>query len=178
MAVTLEEISGWLDQLEYKYTLKDGKAVLMTGNDTYTNIHFITPRDDGRIFEWSMNMLDMENKSAFKVKEHKYLQTLLRYLLQLNYTTKFGTWEYNSESGLIAFNVEIPLEDATMTFKQFERICSMTMMDTLESTNNIRTILETGEMPEEKKDEMMDMFKAMLAKAQKELEEATAEDGI
>lgn len=184
MAVTIEEISGWLDQLEYKYKLEDDKVVLMTGDEDSTNIHFVKAKDEGRIFEWSMSIVDEEKKEKFKVKEHEHLSTLLAYLLQLNYTTKFGTWEYDAKDGEIAFNVEIPLEDAKMTFKQFERICSLTM-DTLEYTDNIKKILATGEIPENKEDEMMEMLEALLAFtkqgslaiAKKKLEEET-EDGI
>ncbi len=176
MAVTLEEISGWLDQMEFKYKLEDDKIILFSSDEDSTNMHFLKAKDDGRIFEWKMIIVDEEKKEQFKVKEHEYLSTLLVYLLQVNYQTKFGTWEYDPKDGEITLNVEIPLEDAKMTYKQFERICSLTM-DTGEYTDNIKKILETGEIPVNKEDEMMQMLKALLVMAEKELE-AESEEGI
>ena len=176
MAVTLKEISGWLDQLELKYDLKDDKIIFFSGDESSTQMHVIKAREEGSIFEWSMGIVNDEQDGVFKVKEHKHLSTLLAYLLQVNYQTKFGTWEYDPKDGEITLNVEIPLEDAKMTFKQFKRICSLTL-DTDEYTDNIKKILETGEMPKNEEDEMMQMLKALLVMAEKELE-AETEDGI
>jgi len=176
MAVTLEEIAGWLEKQEFKHKVEDEKIILMTGNEDHTNIHVIKAKDDGRIFEWKMNIVDEEKKEQFKVKEHKYLPKLLSYLLQINYQTKFGTWEFDPKDGEIAFNVEIPLEDAVMTFEQFKRICSLTM-DTSEYTDNIRLILETGEPKEDNSEaELMARLEQLLAAVQEDLAEKTAED--
>lgn len=176
MAVTLTEISGWIDQLELKYDLKDDKIVFFSGEESSANMHVIKAKEEGCIFEWSMGIVNDEKDGIFNVKEHEHLSTLLTYLLQVNYQTKFGTWEYDPTDGEISLKVEIPLEDAKMTFNQFKRICSLTM-DTEEYTQNIKKILETGEMPESQEDEMMQMLKALLARAEKELE-AETEDGI
>ena len=176
MAVTLEEIAGWLEQQEFKHKIEDESIVVITGTEDTTNIHVIKAKDEGRIFEWKMGIVDEEKKEQFKVKEHKYLPQLLAYLLQVNYQTKFGTWEYDPEDGEVAFNVEIPLEDATMTFKQFKRICSLTM-DTSEYTNNIRHILETGEPKEDNSAaEMLEMLELLLEAAKKEKAEEEAKD--
>ena len=58
MAVTLDEISGWLEQLEYKYQKEEEQIMLMTGDDDSTSVHFIRAKDDGRIFEWKMSIID------------------------------------------------------------------------------------------------------------------------
>jgi len=176
MAVTLEEIGGWLDQMDLKYKLEEDKIVLLSGDEKTTNFHFLKAKDEGRIFEWNMIIVDDEKKEQFKVKEHEHLSTLLAYLLQINYQTKFGTWEYDPKDGEISLKVEIPLEDAKMTFKQFERICSLTF-DTEEYSQNFKEILETGKMPKSQEDELLEMFQAMLAMAKKELE-AETEEGI
>ena len=176
MAVTLKEISGWLDQLELKYDLGDDKIIFFSGEEDSAQMHVIKAREEGSIFEWSMGIVNDEQDGIFKVKEHEHLSTLLAYLLQVNLQTKFGTWEYDTKDGEISLKVEIPLEDAKMTFKQFKRICSLTM-DTGEYTQNINKILETGEIPENKEEEMMQMLKALLVMAEKELEEE-AEEGI
>ncbi len=176
MAVTLEEISGWLDQLELKYDMKDEKIVFFLDDDNSTKMHVLKAKEEGCLFEWNMRIVNDEQDGVFKVKEHEYLSTLLAYLLQINYQTKFGTWEYDPKDGEINLNVEIPLEDAKMTFNQFKRICSLTL-DTYEFTDNIKKILETGEMPKNQEDELLEMFQAMLAMAKKELE-AETEDGI
>jgi len=174
MAVTLEEISEWLEQQEYNFGLEEDKIVLITSGEDSQSLHRIRAKDDGRIFEW--NMVIVDETTALKVKEHKHLQTLLVYLLQMNYTTKFGTWEYDPTDGEIAFNIEIPLEDAVMTFKQFERICSMTM-NTETQTNNIKKILETGEMPKDDEDERLAILEELLAKLMTQAaEEETAAD--
>jgi len=73
-----------------------------------------------------------------------YIETLLPQLLLYNYHLKFGTWEYHKDRGDLRFTVEIPLEDAKMTFKQFEKIIS-TVQSTLEQVRDIRNIVTTGE---------------------------------
>ena len=171
MAVTLQEIAGWLEEQEFKFQQEDEKIIMMTGGDDNTNFHVIKARDEGKIFEWKMSIVDEEKKDQLKVKEHKHLLPLLTYLLQINFQTKFGTWEYDPADGEIALNVEIPLEDATMTFNQFKRICTLTM-DTSEYTENIASILETGAVKEgASTDEMLAMLEGMLEELKRGEEE-------
>lgn len=179
MAVTLDEIDGWLNELGIKYSKEEDSMVLASSNESTTTLHRIRASDEGRTFEWTMGIVDDEKKGQYKLKEHKHLQTVLAYLLQVNLNTKFGTWEYNPSDGAIEFSVEIPLEDATMTFEQFKRICGVAM-DNFEYIEGIKKILETGSFPEDSEDEIMQLLSDLLvlAKSEKAGLEAATEDGI
>ena len=164
MAVTLEQIAGYLKELELKFTHdeEDERIVLFSGTEDSPYAHFIRTREDGGIFEWNMQILD-ENKDTLKIKDKKYAGKVLEHLLYLNYQTKFGTWEFDPSDGEVRLAVEIPLEDALMTVKQFTRIASL-MMDISSDVDDIMKILNTGELPKDDNEaEMIAKLEAMLA---------------
>lgn len=165
MAFTLEQITGYLDNVEFKYKheKEEERIVLVSGDEDSTYLHFIRAKEDGDIFEWNMQILD-ENKDNLTIKNHKYENKVLSYILYLNYSTKFGTWEYDPSDGDIRLAVEIPLEDALMTEKQFMRIMSLMIKDAAKASDEILSILETGEIPKDDSDaEMIAKLEEMLA---------------
>ena len=179
MAVQLEEIAGFLDNAELKYKHDEEKELilLISSDEDSTYSHFIRAKEDGDIFEWQMQILD-DNMEALDIKDHKYVGKVLSHLLFLNYKTKFGTWEFNPNNGDIRLTVEIPLEDALMTEKQFKRIMSLMFSDADEHADQISHILKTGEIPEENSDaKILAMLDQMLAQIQ-ESETDDDNDGI
>ena len=89
---------------------------------------------------------------------------LFSHLLFLNYKTKFGTWEFDPSDGDIRLAVEIPLEDALMTEKQFLRIKDFMVQNGDTHADEILHILKTGEAPEDdSKADMVAMLEKMLA---------------
>lgn len=163
MAVTLKEISSWLDIEEIKHEISDEKIIFGAGDGENTQGYFIKTVDDGKVFDASMQILD-ENKDFVSLKEHINAGKVLEFILLRNYQTKFGTWEYDPADGDIRLTVEVPLEDALMTQKQFSRIIQMMITDGTNTSVKIKHILKTGEIPaDDTEARMMEMFAKMLA---------------
>lgn len=179
MAVTLEEITGFLDSLELKYEYdKDKEQILLiNGDEDSTYVHFIRAQEDGDIFKWQMQILD-ENKDSLTVKEHENLDKLLTHMLYLNYNTKFGTWEYDPSDGDIRLAVEIPLEDATMTKKQFTRVASLMLKDADKHVDELLQVLKTGEFPQQDDLEILALLEDMLATLKATDTDSSEADGI
>ena len=120
MAVTLQEISSWLDKLETKHHLDEDREVVVYGfgSEEQAQSVYIRAKEDGEMFEVNMQLLD-DNKDNKNIKDHEHASKVLQHMLYLNYKTKFGTWEFDPSDGDIRLAVEIPLEDAIMTEKQF-----------------------------------------------------------
>lgn len=175
MAVTLDEIKEFIESHDLKYhdDQENEMIVLVTGDEDSTYTHFLRARDDGDIFEWQMQILD-ENNNMLRVKEHPYLRELLVQLLYLNYNTKFGTWEYDPSDGDVRLAIEIPLEDAKMTQKQFDRIAGYMFGTANNDAEGIMEILETGKVS---RDDDEEILKAMLALLEGE-SSSTGIDGI
>lgn len=181
MAMTLKEVSALLEEIEFAHQLEEQDEMIISGGGSKENrlAYFIMMRDEGKIFEMEGRVLDAEMDDQVKAKDHEHLPTLLPYLLKRNYETKFGTWEFNPENGVIRIMVEIPLEDNNLTKAQLERITNF-MVSCSEEAGEIKHILATGKVPEKSDDEAMQMMMQLLEEMQKRVEEAKAreEEGI
>jgi hypothetical protein len=163
MAFTLAQIKGYLDELEMKIISDDeDKIVFGMGSDGQVGGVFIRAREDGEVFDLQMEPLN-EDMSNFDLDtDTPHLATALAHMLYMNYKSKFGSWEYDPSDGDIRFSVEIPLEDAVMTKKQFKRVLSM--VDTqISQIAEIKTILETGEVPVKDNSDEIAQLEALLA---------------
>jgi len=148
MAITLEQISTWLTEKEtnHKHDTDKGIIIFATGNSETTQSHFIRARENGELFSWQMQILDSELDNI-KIKDNQYLLEILSHILYMNYNTKFGTWEFDPTDGDIRLVVEIPLEDAIMTEKQFSRIYGFMTANGQEGADAVRSIMKTGKAP-------------------------------
>ncbi len=166
MAVTLEQIVEFIkvEDVIYDYNEEKKRILLISGDEDSTYTHYIRAKDDGAVFEWQMQILD-EDDDNVEIKDHEHAGKVLSHMLYLNYQTKFGTWEFDPSDGDIRLAVEIPLEDAIMTQKQFHRILGYMMVNGSSAADEIMSILKTGEVPKDDSDaEMIATLEAMLAK--------------
>ncbi len=176
MAMTIQEISKILDEVNFGHKLDEEDNMIISGGGTDENTlaFFINLLDDGETFQMDGRLLD-DNKEMIKAKDHKYVAVLMVYLLQRNYETKFGTWEFNPEDGTVRVMVEIPLADNILTAAQLKRITEM-MVSCSQEQGHIKHILATGELPkEETPAEMIATLEAMLAQLKAS---ANGDDGI
>lgn len=178
MAVTLEQIGTWLKESEIKFEHNAEKEVIVfvMSSEESSQAHFIRAREDGELFDWAMQLLD-SNRDNINIKENQYSAKVLSHMLYMNYQTKFGTWEFDPSDGDIRLQVEIPLEDAVMTTKQFKRILGFMRKNGQEGADQIRHIMKSGALPEDNsEEEMIAKLEEMLARLKGDT--ATAEEGI
>ena len=178
MAVTLEEIGNFLDKLEFNYKTEKDMIITGLGDETNSFMIIIKARDDGRVFDLNAHIVDKEAKNALNA-QGEHVGMLLPQLLYYNYKTKFGTWEFDPSDGELQFCVEIPLEDAKMTQKQFERIISMLSTVIDEHIPEIISILKEGKkLPkEDEEEEILAMLQELLDKLE-ENQPSGDNDGI
>jgi len=179
MAVNLEQVGKWLELagIIFKHSREDEVIGFFSGDDEKTQAHNIRAREEGCIFEWTMKLFDTENGVIY-IKNHKYLSTVLSHMLYMNYQTKFGTWEYDPNDGDIQLSVEIPLEDALMTEKQFMRIVGFMIKYGQNGADAIRHILLTGKVKEDDSDAALLAFMAALSNAMDDKGADSSEDGL
>lgn len=175
MAVTLQEVSNWLDNQNLKHEVIEEKSMIMTSmtGKNHTIGIKIELAEDGEMFQMYSNILIDDELNILKIKDHENSSLVFQHILKINYDEKFGTWEYDSTDGEVRFAVEFPLEDASMTEKQFLRVFGH-VANSDEKFGVILDILETGEIPEEDTKEMFDAFLEMMLEAK--LKEKFGED--
>lgn len=179
MAVNLEQVGEWLEAIgiRFDHSTEDEVIVFFHGDDETTQAHYIRTIEDGDVFQWHMNILDDDN-DAILIKDHKYSSKVLSHMLYMNYQTKFGTWEYDPNDGEIRLSVEIPLEDALMTEKQFMRIVGFMIKDGQNGADAIRHILLTGKVKEDDSDAALLALMAALSKDMDDKGADSSEDGL
>lgn len=155
MAFTLQEVGRWLHLMDIKYHHDVEKEVIIfqISDDSNKGSVFIRAKEDGELFAMDFEPMMVENNFLDIKPNHPHINTLLMRMLYENYMCKFGTWEYDPNDGDIKMTVEIPLEDAKMTEKQFRRIFSI-ISTALDFVDVMKHIIKTGELPPED-DEVM-----------------------
>jgi len=150
------------------------------GADGHSGYVSVRARENGDVFDLKMKPLIEEKNSPLNIdSDHEHHVMVLKELLYSNYETKFGTWEWDPTDGDLRFAIELPLEDAKMTSKQFKRILSG-VNNAIEYIDHIKKILETGVVPE-KKDEnarIISIIEQLLATAKSSESDSSFEDGI
>ena len=178
MATSLKQLSEFLESMGLNYKIVEDQDVILTGasDGDHSMSILLNAQENGNVFELNANPRDKDGNIIHVPSDHEHKNLLLQRLLEYNYKTKFGTWEYNPNDGEIAFNIEIPLEDALMTEKQFARIISMVMTALSEHVPEIKSIIATGKLIEDNSsDDLMAEFAAFLAAKQ---ESSSSSDGI
>jgi len=175
MATTVEQIVGFLEQLEIKFSRRDdGTLVIISGNDTDTQASFVRLKEDGEMFSLETNIYDSESDMIKLAADSPHKLAIFEYILMRNFTLKFGCWEVDSGDGEIRFTVEFPLEDSQLTLKQFTRIVSIVMgKQAGEMFTELRRVINTGSKESSANDQIAQL-EAELAK----LRGGSSNDGI
>ena len=122
MAMTIGEIAGILDQMEFKYAKRDDHTIaLFMRMKTYEN-----PENSEKSLLLVAQLLEegeyfqLFAPKAFVVKgEHQ--DAFLRACAIIQWRTKLIQFEWDRNDGEVRPVIEFPLEDAKLTRKQFER---------------------------------------------------------
>jgi len=125
MPLSLSELTTKLDAIEINYRVDKDRVRLNFRTDVYTdrdgdeNVHLtIHLEDEGetlRIYAYQAYRLP---KEEFPAKLAAVQQTLN----QLNWETKLGIYEMDTEDGEIRIGTDFSIEDGTITEKQLKRL--------------------------------------------------------
>jgi hypothetical protein len=145
MGATLEQIGRYLDNLGWEYRFDDQVERIITGveADNLEDFMIVAQLDeDGRFFRlFAPQVLS-------NVKNHRHKVAILQTMLAISWETKMLQWEYDPSDGEIRAIIEFPLEDSTLTEKQFNRCLSglIELVDTV-AMPRLKQVMKTGKDP-------------------------------
>ncbi len=145
MAVSVQEIGGYLDQLGWDYRIDEEEDRIVTGveGDRVEDFLIVIQLDeDGKFFRiFAPQVLS-------GVKDHPHKAAILQTMLVISWETKMLQWEYDPSDGEIRAIIEFPIEDSTLTEKQFNRCLSglVQLVDSV-AIPRLHEVMETGHDP-------------------------------
>lgn len=142
MAISMQQIESFLKAKEINHYEMDANNIVYSIKVNHAFKHHIHLDENGELFQmYARAMVDAETVNN---SPHKAL--IRGYLLKWVYDTKFCAPEMDSD-GEIRLAVEIPLEDNTLTEKQFTRIFKTLAEVADRMIGEVNHILETGKLP-------------------------------
>jgi len=162
MSATLEEISGFLDEMGWKHKVLAEKQRIITGHatDNYLDDRgekgftiVISLQEDGEYIKTIAPQCYVYNP---KKDHHEFLDALLI----VSWRTKLVKYEYDPADGEIRALVEFPLEDAKLTKRQLER-CLEALVQIIDHYHPMLMVArDTGEIktPEELEKEFQEFL--------------------
>jgi hypothetical protein len=145
MAATLNQIAGYLDKKQWKYRIdEDGYRILtgVYGENLEDFLIVIQLDEEGEFFEM------FAPRVLSGVKDHPHKAAILQTMLAISWETKMLQWEYDPSDGEIRAIIEFPLEDSTLTERQFNR-CLHSLVELVDelALPRLNAVMETGEDP-------------------------------
>ncbi|HEY9847400.1 MAG TPA: hypothetical protein V6D03_14545 [Candidatus Caenarcaniphilales bacterium] len=145
MAITVDKIAEYLDSRSCKYKLDavNSRITIKVQADNLENLTIVAQLDDdGQFFK----LFAPEVISG--VKDHPYKDVILQTMLCISWETKMLQWEYDPSDGEIRAIIEFPLEDGTLTQRQFYRCLNglVEMVDDF-AMPRLQAVMETGKDP-------------------------------
>ncbi|GAP98086.1 hypothetical protein [Leptolyngbya sp. NIES-2104] len=145
MAATLEQIASYLDKKEWKYRIDEAGCRILTGvyGENLEDFLIVIQLDEeGEFFEM------FAPRVLSGVKDHPHKAAILQTMLAISWETKMLQWEYDPSDGEIRAIIEFPLEDSTLTERQFNR-CLHSLVELVDelALPRLNAVMETGEDP-------------------------------
>ncbi|MBD1846380.1 hypothetical protein H6F89_23745 [Cyanobacteria bacterium FACHB-63] len=145
MAATLQQIAGYLDHKAWKYRIDEEGSRILTGvyGENLEDFLIVIQLDEeGEFFEM------FAPRVLSGVKDHPHKAAILQTMLAISWETKMLQWEYDPSDGEIRAIIEFPLEDSTLTERQFNR-CLHSLVELVDelALPRLKAVMETGEDP-------------------------------
>jgi len=147
MAVSLQQITQYLDNRGWKYRVDAAAMQIVTGVEAENVDRFliiIALKEGGEYIELAAPQL-------LKVKDHVYKGVLFQTMLSIAWEVKLLRWEYDPSDGEVRASIAVALEDATLTERQFNRMLGalIELVDVV-AMPRLQAVLATGEDPGQK----------------------------
>jgi hypothetical protein len=145
MGVTLKQIAQYLERAGWNYQLDEKENRILTGvyAENLENFLIVVQlEEDGEFFEM------FAPRVMSGIKDHPHKAAILQTMLSISWETKMLQWEYDPDDGEIRAIIEFPLEDSTLTEKQFNR-CLYGLVQLVDeiALPRLKSVLKTGEDP-------------------------------
>ncbi len=145
MGANLKQIAKYLDNLGWEYRFDDDEDRIITGveADNVEDFLIVVQLDEqGKFFRVFAPQI------LAGVKEHPHKAMILQTMLAISWETKMLQWEYDPMDGEVRAIIEFPIEDSTLTERQFNRCLSglIQIVDGM-AMPRLKQTMETGEDP-------------------------------
>ncbi len=145
MGATLQQIAQYLDNAGWNYRVDEDESRIVTGvfaENIEDFLIVIQLDEEGAFFKiFAPRVLE-------GVQEHPFKAAILQTMLSISWETKMLQWEYDPSDGEIRAIIEFPLEDSTLTERQFNRCLHglVQIVDEL-AMPRLQAVMETGQDP-------------------------------
>jgi len=120
MAIKISQIQGYLDEMGVNYEDRDNETIAFPMSDEENKIIIIVKLlEDGEYMQ--MRTIKHLDDLVEQASEEKRI-ALLKWMLNRNYVSKLGAWEYDPEDYDHHIAAGHSIEDGDLTLKQFVRI--------------------------------------------------------
>ncbi len=147
MSVNLQQIATYLDNQGLKYSLNEADSQIMTGVESSNVEQFliVIQLDESGEF---LKLFAPEILAG--VKTHRFKEAILETMLSISWETKMLQWEYDPSDGEVRAMIEFPIEDATLTERQFFR-CLSGLVETVDNIAmpRLQKVMDSGRDPAE-----------------------------
>lgn len=145
MGVTLDQIASYLNKKDWKYRIDEKASRILLGvyAENIEEFLIVIQLDEGgEFFEL------FAPRVLSGVKDHPHKDAILQTMLCISWETKMLQWEYDPSDGEIRAIIEFPLEDSTLTERQFNR-CLYSLIELVDeiALPRLKTVMETGVDP-------------------------------
>jgi hypothetical protein len=153
MSITLDQIAAYLEPRTLNYKLQPEKARILVRLElepAQTLLVVIQLDEEGRFFKL------FAPEVLAGVKDHPHKTAILQTMLSISWETKMLQWEYDPSDGEIRAIIEFPIEDSTLTARQFNR-CFDGLIEIVGdwALPRLHAVMETGFDPGDENDLML-----------------------
>lgn len=144
MATTLQTLAHFLDRRHWRYQVDAANNRILSGVEAtnVTQFLIVLQLSEGGEF------LQFQAPQLLQVPDHLYKGVLLQTMAHIEYQIKMLRLEYDPIDGEIRASIELPLEDAALTERQFNR-CLEGLVQLVDQVAmpRLKAVLATGEDP-------------------------------
>ncbi|MGD1849912.1 MAG: hypothetical protein ACFCBU_04695 [Cyanophyceae cyanobacterium] len=145
MGATIEQIGSYLSNRGWEYKIDHDRSCIVTAvqADNLEDFMIVAQLDeDGEFFKlFAPHVIS-------GIQENPHKNAILQTMLSISWETKMLQWEYDPSDGEIRAMIEFPLEDSTLTERQFNR-CLTGLIQIVDdfAMPRLHQVMETGVDP-------------------------------
>lgn len=144
MATTLQQLAQFLDHRQWRYRVDPAESHILTGVKAEHVDPFVMVL---RLSEQG-EFLQFQAPQILMVSDSVYKGLLLQTMAHIQYQVKMLRLEYDPTDSRILASIELPLEDAPLTDRQFNRCLEgLVHLVDQEAMPRLKAVLATGEDP-------------------------------
>jgi hypothetical protein len=152
MPTTIPQVTGFLDEYELAYDVKEEHEAIGIGFSLDESSTAYRDRDGDAHLQLVIRVLEdgelvaVVAPQAWNIDACPHKAAVFEVLVALQARFKLLRFDYDPDDGEIRPNVEVPVEDSSLSSKQFHRLMHAVILGVQRLDRVIRRAMETGEI--------------------------------